>query len=175
MTETFLPSVPNTRCGGLMFRLYLDPAMKCPTFKGLKPSCERASAAGRGSSLKGNTKPELLVRHELWKKGLRYRKNVSGLPGVPDLVFSRARVAVFCDGDFWHGKDWIIRKPKLARGNNSRYWIAKIERNMERDGENNLLLQKNGWVVLRFWESEIRNNLSGVIDSIVSSLRREKY
>ncbi len=79
----------------------------------------------------------------------------SDLPGNPDLVFSRQRVAVFVDGDFWHGRDWERRQTRLSTGNNSHYWIAKIGYNRERDGRNNALLAELGWRVLRLWETDV--------------------
>jgi DNA mismatch endonuclease (patch repair protein) len=144
-----------------------------PSYSGLRPASPRASAAARGSSRKVDTRPEVQLRQLLHHAGRRFRKNVRSLPGCPDIVFPGAKLAVFCDGDFWHGRDWAERKSKLARGANRRYWIPKIERNMERDQENQLHLESNGWRVLRFWESEILRNaqavlaeISGVLDGL---------
>lgn len=148
--------------------------MKRISYKGLKPSSKRASAAGRGSSRKSNTKPELYLRKALWNSGFRYRKNVSDLPGIPDIVFSKPRIVIFCDGEFWHGNNWNIRKQRLKKGTNPDYWIAKIERNMERDKQNTQKLENTGWTVLRFWESEIYNNLDEVVFSIISKLRNRQ-
>lgn len=102
--------------------------------------------------------------------GLRYRKNVVSLPGKPDVVFARAKVAIFCDGDFWHGRNWASQKQKLTVGHNSAYWVQKIERNIERDKENTLKLQKHGWVVLRFWETDLKQSLQTCVDQIVEAL-----
>jgi DNA mismatch endonuclease (patch repair protein) len=129
----------------------------CVSYRGRRPASPRASAAGRGSSKKVDTKCERVLRKALWAAGYRYRKNVAGLPGHPDIVFLRARVAVFCDGDFWHGRDWERRRERLQAGFNPEYWLAKIQRNMERDRETTFLLERTGWTVLRFWESEIRS------------------
>jgi DNA mismatch endonuclease, patch repair protein len=90
--------------------------------------------------------------------GLRYRKNVKTLPGKPDIVFVKARVAIFCDGDFWHGRDWVNLRFKLERGTNPDYWIAKIKSNIERDLRNNKLLSEAGWLVIRFWETDIKKD-----------------
>src|SRR6478672_1465494 len=87
-----------------------------PSYKGLRPASPRASAAARGSSKKADTRCELMLRRSLWVAGCRYRKNVPELPGRPDIVFPGAKVAVFCDGDFWHGRDWETRRQKLSRG-----------------------------------------------------------
>ena len=138
-----------------------------PSFRNLTPASAHASAAARGASKKSGTRPELLLRRALWNAGCRYRKNVSSLPGKPDIVFVGARIAVFCDGDFWHGREWHARKAVLRRGHNSAYWVAKIERNIARDDHNNELLRSAGWHVLRFWESDIKDD----VDSIVTRVR----
>jgi DNA mismatch endonuclease, patch repair protein len=126
-----------------------------PSFNGLSPASDLASRVKRANR-RVDTVPEIILRRELWRLGLRYRKNVASLPGRPDIVFTRARVAVFCDGDFWHGKDWPSLQPKLAQGSNARYWEAKISRNMARDLENSELLSKDGWMVVRLWETDIK-------------------
>ncbi|MBI5617507.1 MAG: very short patch repair endonuclease [Gammaproteobacteria bacterium] len=105
---------------------------KTPSFAGFSPSSPASSRAMRGNR-KRDTKPEMLLRRALWRAGYRYRLHVSGLPGRPDLVFPRARVAVFCDGDFWHGRDWLVLREKLERRANPGYWIPKIEMNIRRD------------------------------------------
>ena len=142
------------------------PEKPVPSFKGRTSSSKRASTAARGSSKKVGTRPERRLRKALWAAGLRYRKNADYLPGKPDLVFIGRRVAVFCDGDFWHGFDWPNRKAKLGRGHNSAYWIAKIERNIARDQQCTKELREAGWVVLRFWESEILADAEGVVARI---------
>lgn len=147
-----------------------SPGSPRPTYKGRRPASERASAAARGSSKKTDTRCELLLRRALWAAGFRYRKNVGDLPGRPDLVFFKARLVIFCDGDFWHGRDWESRREKLSHGTNSGYWIAKIERNIERDRRITLQLQQEGWNVLRFWETEIRSNLSGLVEKVRAAL-----
>jgi len=90
--------------------------------------------------------------------GFRYRKNVETLPGKPDIVFVRARVVVFCDGDFWHGRNWEEQKAKLCLGTNAEYWLSKIESNIKRDRLNNALLKADGWSVLRLWETDIKRD-----------------
>ncbi len=140
------------------------------SYKGRRPASARASAAARGSSKKVDTKCELLLRRSLWAAGYRFLKNVSRLPGHPDIVFPKWKVAVFCDGDFWHGRDWESRRQKLGSGTNSDYWLAKIQRNMERDSQNTFHLQEMGWTVLRFWESEIRGDPSAVAQRVATTL-----
>jgi DNA mismatch endonuclease (patch repair protein) len=100
-----------------------------------------------------DTKAEILLRRAVWRLGLRFRKNYAKLPGKPDLVFTRQKLAVFCDGDFWHGRDWLLRRKKLQY--NRDYWVAKIERNMRRDKETDGKLERSGWAVLRLWEGDI--------------------
>jgi DNA mismatch endonuclease, patch repair protein len=132
--------------------------------------------AARGSSKKTNTRCELALRQALWAAGCRYRKNVSDLPGRPDILFLGARIAVFCDGDFWHGRDWEARRQKLGRGTNSAYWLAKIHGNIERDQRNTRRLQEMGWTVLRFWESQIRSDPGGVVRAVLDACRlRESF
>lgn len=131
------------------------PRRKAPSYQGLRPASRRASAAAKGSSRKADTRHERLLRSELWRAGCRFRKNLTGLPGKPDVVFPRVKLAVFCDGDFWHGRDWEERKRKLERGTNPKYWVRKIERNIERDGEHTRRLMDAGWSVMRVWESDV--------------------
>jgi len=127
---------------------------KAPSFDGLKPASEAASRAKRANRKK-NSRHEVLLRRELWKLGVRYRKYVAKLPGNPDLVFRMARVVVFCDGDFWHGRNWDQLRAALGRRHNADYWIAKIARNRERDQEHTTRLISEGWLVLRLWETDI--------------------
>ncbi len=103
-----------------------------------------------------NTKAELILRRELWKKGYRYRKNYSKLPGSPDIVFLKHKVVIFCDGEFWHGYNWSSSKYKIKT--NRDYWWKKIEDNMNRDMEINKQLESSGWTVLRFWNKDIIKN-----------------
>jgi DNA mismatch endonuclease (patch repair protein) len=126
-----------------------------PSFTGLKAKSVKTSKAAQGSSAKTNTQCEMLLRRELWLMGLRYRLHVPGLPGRPDIVFPRQRVVIFCDGDFWHGRDFEKLLAKLAQGHNAPYWTAKIRRNVERDQQQTEALISLGWVVLRIWESDI--------------------
>lgn len=140
------------------------------SFSGLEPASARASLAARAASKKSNTKCELLLRRELWQRGLRYKLNSHHLPGKPDLIFPKMKVAVFCDGDFWHGRELTARLKRLAAGHNASYWVAKIKRNVERDNRSTAALVSLGWVVLRFWESDILrsgNAIAGYVSSVV--------
>lgn len=145
-----------------------------PSFNSRKAASARASAAARGASKKTGTKPEVLLRRALWHAGLRYRKNDASLPGRPDIVFKSARVAVFCDGDFWHGRDWPNRKAKLERGHNADYWIAKIERNIVRDQQNTVALEAMGWMVFRVWERDIKARTEEIVVAIRAVVKSGK-
>lgn len=112
-----------------------------------------------------NTKPEITLRKALWAKGVRYRLNVSRLPGKPDIVINTKKIVIFIDGEFWHGYNWEDKKSKIK--SNTDYWIKKIERNIERDRLNNQKLTSMGYQVFRFWEHEIKKNLSGCISKIL--------
>ncbi len=111
-----------------------------------------------------DTSIEIKLRKELWKRGYRYRKNYQKLPGKPDIALTRQKIVVFCDRDFFHGKDWYtVLRPRLLKGSNPEFWEKKILRNMERDKENNLALLSMGWTVIRFWGSEIEKNTDACI------------
>jgi len=122
------------------------------------------------AKIKGvNTKPELKLRKALWGMGFRYRKNVKKLPGSPDLVFYKFKLAIFVDGEFWHGYNWEEKRGKIK--SNRDFWIPKIERNMQRDRQNRRKLENEGWVVLRFWEQEIYKDFDNCIIKICSYLQ----
>lgn len=111
------------------------------------------------------TKPEEILRHLMWRDGLRYRKNYTALPGRPDIVLTKYKLAVFVDGEFWHGKNYDggdypghkyhSLKEQLEHANNSEFWKQKIERNMQRDREIEAELNGLGWKVLRFWSKDV--------------------
>lgn len=105
-----------------------------------------------------DTAIELTLRKALCNKGIRYRKNYKKLPGKPDIVITKYKIAIFCDGEFFHGKDWGDLKPRLQNSNNSEFWIKKISRNRERDDEINKQLMFLGWTVIRFWGTEIKKH-----------------
>ena len=105
-----------------------------------------------------DTKIEIILRKALWAKGYRYRKNYKKLPGNPDIVLTKYKIAIFCDGEFFHGKDWEKLELKLKNSNNSEFWIKKISRNMERDDEINKKLNYEGWTVIRFWGDDIKKH-----------------
>ncbi len=111
-----------------------------------------------------DSKIEVLLRKELWSRGLRYRKNVNRIYGKPDIVFIGKKIAVFCDSEFWHGYNWEERKKDFK--SHQEFWIPKIERNMERDAEVTAKLESEGWTVLRFWGNEIKKNTAQCADII---------
>jgi len=111
---------------------------------------------------------EMLLRRELWSRGLRYRKNVSSVFGKPDIAFIRKKIAIFCDSEFWHGYNWEERK--LDFKSHQDFWIPKIERNMARDREVNEKLREQGWQVLRFWGKEIKKDPSACADRVLKAL-----
>lgn len=111
-----------------------------------------------------DTKPELMLRKELWKRGLRYRKNYKKVIGKPDIVFVNKKIAVFVDGKMWHGYDWENQKNDFK--SHREFWISKIERNIERDKEVTEQLHNDGWTVLRFWDFDIKKRLSDCADKI---------
>lgn len=123
-----------------------------------------ASNKGKG------TKPERLLARVLWNAGMRYRRNDATVFGRPDFVMKRQRIAVFCDGEFWHGRDWGRRKHEHK--SNCEFWHSKIERNMERDREVNDRLTAQGWTVLRFWETEIIKEPDKCLNRILSHMNK---
>lgn len=117
-----------------------------------------------------DTSIELALRRALWNKGYRYRKNYKSLAGRPDIVLTKYKIAIFCDSEFFHGKDWEILKPKLEKGKNPDYWISKIQRNMERDQEKNQKLLMEGWTVIHFWGKDILKNTEECIKIIEETI-----
>ena len=113
-----------------------------------------------------NTSIEVKLCKALWQKGYHYRKNYKELPGSPDIVLTKYKIAIFCDGEFFHGKDWDKLKARLEKGEKGEYWIKKITRNMERDEEINKQLMFKGWTVLRFWGDDIKKNIEECVKTI---------
>lgn len=148
-------------------------ASRAPQFGDRVPSSRSASKAMQGNRAR-DTKPELLLRKTLWGRGYRYRVHYTELPGRPDIVFTGQRVAVFCDGDFWHGRDWESRKEKLRQGSNPDYWVEKIAANRARDRLRDKQLGEAGWRVLRIWESDIRDDPDAAADMVEAFLSEER-
>ena len=112
-----------------------------------------------------DTKPEVRLRKALWHLGIRYRKNYTALPGKPDIVLTKQKIAIFVDGDFWHARNHQ-EHPGEQVASNKEDWTKKLTRNVERDKEINDALTEQGWLVLRFWENDIKKDLPHVIDVI---------
>lgn len=121
------------------------------------------------SKIKGkNTSSEILFRKTIWKLGFRYRLHNKKLPGNPDILFKKYMIVIFIDGEFWHGYKWDEKKPKI--NTNRDFWIPKIERNMQRDNENNKKLTNLGYKVFRFWDKTIKKNVDDCVSEIVKHI-----
>ena len=108
------------------------------------------------SKIRGkNTTIEVTLQKALWAKGYRYRKNYKKLPGSPDICLTKYRIAIFCDSEFFHGKDWEVLKAKVEKGDNGEYWSKKIQENITRDNEKDKALNALGWTVIHFWGEDI--------------------
>lgn len=143
---------------------------RVPRFNAYKSASSSASYAKRQNKRK-DTRPELLLRKALWDLGARYRLHTSQLPGKPDIVFPKKRIAIFVDGDFWHGRNWNELEQKLKQRANPDYWIAKIQYNITRDRQQTEALVQQGWTVLRFWETDITLNHKRIAQDIVETIR----
>jgi DNA mismatch endonuclease (patch repair protein) len=108
----------------------------------------------------------------LWQLGYRYRRNSKYIFGKPDISFKKYKIAIFVDGEFFHGRNWDVLKLRL--NTNKQFWHSKIERNIKRDIEVNHHLSKKGWIILRFWDSEVKKNLSDCVKIIVQALEQAK-
>ena len=119
-----------------------------------------------------DTEIELVLRKALWADGYRYRKNYKKLAGKPDIVLTKYKIAIFCDSEFWHGKNFDESTSRI--GTNTEYWNKKIRRNIERDKEVNEKLEAEGWTVLRFWEKEIKKETESCLNRIYSAISEKK-
>jgi DNA mismatch endonuclease (patch repair protein) len=113
---------------------------------------------------------EVVLGKAMWATGIRYRKQYSRLPGRPDFVFVKAKVAVFCDSSFWHGRGWPEAATQLKSNRN--FWVPKIERNMARDREVGLMLNSMGWHVIRFWDDKIKRDAAGCALRVAQAVRK---
>ena len=156
-----------------MIKGYPEQPIKVPRFEesaGFYTSKQRGEMM---SKIKGkNTKPELMFRKALWKQGIKYRTGYKGLPGKPDVSNKTLKFVVFIDGEFWHGHNWEAKKLKIKSNRN--FWIPKIERNMQRDRQNDLKLTEMGFEVFRFWQHQVQNDLSGCVNMVVDYVRTKK-
>ena len=125
------------------------------------------------SKIRGkDTKEERLLAKALWARGHRYRKNNKKVFGTPDITFKKYKIAIFIDGEFFHGFNWVERREKIQ--SNRDYWIPKIERNMQRDREVNAYLIERGWKVIRFWSTFIKKNLHDCIQIVEMEVNSAK-
>lgn len=118
-----------------------------------------------------DTQIELILRRELWQRGLRYQKNSKKIYGKPDIVFIGKKVAVFCDSEFWHGYDWQNKKNEIK--SHREFWIPKIEKNIQRDNNVTIHLVQEGWTVLRFWGKDIKKDVIRCADIIQKTLQEK--
>ena len=124
-----------------------------------------------------DTSIELTLRKELWHRGYRYRKNYKDLPGSPDICLTKYKLAIFCDSEFFHGKDWEVLKPRIAEGNIGQYWVKKIQENINRDEDVDKRLNYLGWTVIHFWGKDILKNTDEcikVIEETIFDLKMEE-
>lgn len=139
--------------------------IKVPRFEQGGGFYTTADRSKRMANIKGkNTKAEVLLRKVLWANGIRFRIHVKNMPGKPDIVINKYRLAIFVDGSFWHGFQW--QKKKLTIKSNAKFWMPKIERNMQRDQANQKLLEEAGYTVMRFWDHDVTNILSKCLNQI---------
>ena len=146
-----------------------------PSYKGLSAASRTASRIASAGSAKRDTRPEVLLRRALWRTGLRYRVDVGSLPGRPDVAIPAVRLAIFCDGDFWHGRDLRHRLKKLAVGHNAHYWVSKIKSNVDRDRRVDKLLHGLGWEALRLWESDVLADPEHAARAVLRAVRSGRH
>lgn len=152
---------------------YSENKIKVPRFKEANGFYTTKQRSKHMSKIKSkDTKPEKKLRKFLWGLGIRYRKNVKKLPGTPDIVISKYNLVIFVDGEFWHGYNWKIKKQKIK--SNRDFWIPKIERNIQRDNENNLKLTNDGWKVMRFWEHQIKKEFNVCVNKILDYINEQE-
>ena len=152
-----------------MAKKYIEEPIKVPRFNEASGFYTTPQRSKIMSKIRGkNTKPELVFRKALYAAGYRYRIDYKKLIGRPDIVLKKYKTVIFIDGEYWHGYNWAERKPKVKT--NREFWIAKIERNMQRDNEVNNALGELGYTVFRFWENEIKKDLNNCIHKVVSHL-----
>jgi DNA mismatch endonuclease (patch repair protein) len=151
-------------------RPYIRPKVAVPQFSeanGFYTTAQRSRTMSRIRS-KG-TRPEKLLKKALWQAGIRYKTSKKFLFGKPDISLKKYKLVVFVDGSFWHGHDWESRKNAIMA--NREFWIAKIERNMQRDQEVNAYYRYRGWTILRFWDFEVKEELGACLKSVLNCFR----
>ena len=145
---------------------YEEDKIKVPRFNEESGFYTTEKRSKMMSKIRGkNTKPEMLFRKALFKKGVRYRVDSKQLPGKPDVSIKKYRLAIFIDGEFWHGYNWQERKNTIK--SNRAFWIPKIERNMQRGREVNRHLKDMDYTVFRFWDKELKNDLNKCVNDVL--------
>ena len=143
-----------------------DEQIKVPRFEEAAGFYTTRQRSRTMAKIKGkNTKPEILLRKALWAAGFRYRLHSKDLPGRPDISSKKYKLAIFVDGEFWHGKDWHLKRDSIK--SNRAFWIPKIERNRQRDREVNAELEAMGYTVFRFWSIDVKKNLGRCVKEIL--------
>ena len=120
-----------------------------------------------------NGDAERYLAKALWYKGYRYRKNYKELPGSPDIAIQKYNIAIFVDGEFWHGYDWANKKERIGR--NKAYWTEKIEENIARDNRNDKALRQIGWIPVHFWSKEVFKDVEGCVRDIEELIIQSVY
>lgn len=155
-----------------MAKKYPEERIKVPRFNeasGFYTTPERSKIMGK---IRGkNTKPEIAFRKALYAQGYRYRIDYKQLIGKPDIVLNKYKTVIFIDGEYWHAHNWEERKPKIKT--NREFWIAKFERNQQRDSEVNTELSRLGYKVFRFWETEVKKELDRCLNEVIHYLQTQ--
>lgn len=153
-----------------MSKPYNEQIIKVPRFKESAGFYTTEKRSKHMAKIKGkNTKPEMMFRKALYKEGVKYRIDFKKLPGKPDVSNMSKKFVVFIDGEFWHGYNWQNKKERIK--SNRDFWIPKIERNIQRDNQNNEKLKDMGYMVFRFWEHQIKKNLDLCIGQVLDYIK----
>lgn len=152
----------------------LKGSPRSASFAGFQSSSATATALMKRNTREGG-RAEWLLRKQLRAHGVRFRTHPPAMPGRPDVVVSSARLCVFCDGDFWHGRNWRVLRRDLARRANARYWMLKIETNRARDRRQSRELRASGWVVLRLWETDILRNPAAATQRVLRFIAASRH
>jgi len=156
-----------------MKKYHNTETIKVPRFSEANGYYTTSKRSAIMAKIKGkDSKPEVLLRRALWRAGVRFRVNVKSITGKPDIAIKKYKVAIFVDGEFWHGYDWEEKRKKIK--SNKAFWLAKIERNMQRDREVNATLEEEGFRVFRFWQKEVQQNLGQCLNKILSYLEQQE-
>jgi len=152
---------------------YKEEDIKVPRFEESAGFYTTTQRSQNMSKIKAkNSLPELKLRKALWVRNVRFRIHPKKIPGKPDIVINKYRLAIFVDGDFWHGYKWDERKASIKT--NSRFWIPKIERNIQRDRNVNQQLNARGYTVMRFWEHEVNEHLTACVNQVMLYIEAAK-